>query len=184
MDTLDQHWSSQYAQGKDFKLARGSDVDFIVAHTNNSAQKIALDIGCGTGQLTRELYHRGFDCVGIDSSSEAIRLARNRTVQPSLSYHKADILDASFDTIVGNKRFSLITCKLVLAFISDKSVLIEKIANLLLPKGTFVVITPVHEGGVKTPIGVDASATQRLLAHHFSDVTATTRDGLMYFVCK
>lgn len=38
-------------------------------------QPLALDCGCGTGSLMMELMKKGFDCSGIDISSEMLEIA-------------------------------------------------------------------------------------------------------------
>jgi len=39
---------------------------------------LVLDLGCGTGGLTRELFARGYDMIGIDISAEMLAIARQR----------------------------------------------------------------------------------------------------------
>jgi SAM-dependent methyltransferase len=38
---------------------------------------ILLDLGCGTGKLTRLLSDRGYDMIGVDSSVEMLEIARS-----------------------------------------------------------------------------------------------------------
>jgi ubiquinone/menaquinone biosynthesis C-methylase UbiE len=44
-------------------------------YSPESAGKILLDIGCGTGQLSRHFSRRGFDVIGTDISSEMLNIA-------------------------------------------------------------------------------------------------------------
>ena len=61
----------------------------------------ALDLGCGRGQYTPELVHRGWDAVGVDVVEQAVKEAR--AASPDVSYVVGDVtaLDAealgSFD---------------------------------------------------------------------------------------
>lgn len=48
---------------------------------------ITLDLACGTGSLTLELYRRGFDVYGIDSSVSMLSVAREKAAD-----QEADIL--------------------------------------------------------------------------------------------
>ncbi|MET7638248.1 class I SAM-dependent methyltransferase [Streptomyces sp. NPDC005438] len=53
---------------------------------------LVLDLGCGTGQPTaRQLVDAGHRVVGVDLSSEMIRLARANV--PEAQFHQVDIVD-------------------------------------------------------------------------------------------
>ena len=39
---------------------------------------ILLDLGCGTGKLTRIMAEKGFDMIGIDNSMEMLDMAREQ----------------------------------------------------------------------------------------------------------
>ncbi|HWZ66004.1 MAG TPA: class I SAM-dependent methyltransferase [Patescibacteria group bacterium] len=72
----DQHWSNLYDQGRDYLLASHQAISKYLERVDPPAPKTVLDIGCGTDQLTRELYHRGYRVVGVDVSTSAISTAR------------------------------------------------------------------------------------------------------------
>ena len=36
-----------------------------------------LDLGCGTGTMTRLLRQKGYDMIGVDASAEMLEIARN-----------------------------------------------------------------------------------------------------------
>jgi SAM-dependent methyltransferase len=61
-----------------------------------------LDVGCGAGRVTLYLQQRGFDVVGLDASSLAIRSARLRGVKRTwcMSIDELSKTISSFDTIV------------------------------------------------------------------------------------
>jgi SAM-dependent methyltransferase len=39
---------------------------------------LVLELGCGTGSMTRRLADRGFDMIGIDNSEEMLQIARDK----------------------------------------------------------------------------------------------------------
>jgi SAM-dependent methyltransferase len=60
-----------------------------------------LDVGCGTGLLTRELAERDWSVTGIDISEDQLRLARSRGVDVQLAdAHQLPFADGSFDAAV------------------------------------------------------------------------------------
>lgn len=59
-ELTDANWSRPYDQGRDFRPISTPELDKPLSFVKPTAPKTALDIGCGTSQLTRELYHRGY----------------------------------------------------------------------------------------------------------------------------
>jgi Predicted methyltransferase (contains TPR repeat) len=61
-----------------------------------------LEVGCGTGNLTKHLKDMGFRVVGLDSSEEMVRVARRKL--PEVEFFVADVRDFSlneeFDAVV------------------------------------------------------------------------------------
>jgi 2-polyprenyl-3-methyl-5-hydroxy-6-metoxy-1,4-benzoquinol methylase len=94
-----------------------------------------LELGCGTGWLSGALAERcGARVTGIDLSQEAVEQAR-RTF-PHLEFHAGDALtlrlEGPFDAVVSAD---------VLAHIPDQQAVIDLMARLLRPGGTFVLMT-------------------------------------------
>jgi len=50
----------------------------FLSYLSDSAPKTALDIGCGTGQLTCELWYRGFKTIGIELEKKWFDMALSR----------------------------------------------------------------------------------------------------------
>ena len=66
------------------------------------APRSALDAGCGTGRVARELARRGVDVVGVDLDDDMLATARRRS--PDLTWIQADLasldLVRTFDVVV------------------------------------------------------------------------------------
>jgi len=188
--STNQYWNEYYDAGRDFLPATTADLDQFPTSLSLSASgdhHTALDIGCGTGQLTRELYHRGFRVLGVDASTSAIATARRATTASTatLRYLRRDVERDGIDRTLPLAPYNLVTCRYVYAFIKDKRRLLQSIASVLLPGGAFVLITPLI-GSVpphKRGIAVDADETRALLAELFS-VTSHERTGDGYYVCR
>jgi ubiquinone/menaquinone biosynthesis C-methylase UbiE len=90
-----------------------------------------LDLACGPGYVAAAVEAAGGIPVGVDFSSEMVRLARERN--PHLEFyegdaHALDFPDASFDVVMMN--FGLL-------HMADPQKVIEEIARVLRPGGRF-----------------------------------------------
>ena len=155
---IDVFWSGLYDQGRDYTLIRSQEISNFLQYADPASPNTALDVGCGTGQLTRELWHRGYKVAGVDISESAIKIAQSLTVVPAteLYYKRADIeQDAVAD--LPFQPYGLITCKLVYAFMRDKPAFLDNVVQLLDSKGVLVVITPLLETTPPEKKGIAAS---------------------------
>ena len=59
--------------------ASGSDKSIADAHFRE--KPMVLDLGCGTGQITRRLRDMGYDMTGVDSSDEMLEIARAHEIE-------------------------------------------------------------------------------------------------------
>jgi ubiquinone/menaquinone biosynthesis C-methylase UbiE len=96
-----------------------------------------LDVGCGTGALTRllgELVGSAKNVYGVDLSSNRIEMARD--LNPRITYTVEDILELSF-----KENFDVVTAKVVFSHLNtEKQIMIalEKIASSLKEDGFFI----------------------------------------------
>ncbi len=175
----DTYWSKYYEQDSDFLYVSSYTLSKVISHIKE--RTTALDIGCGTGQLTRELFHRGFQVTGIDISSTAINLAESNTTK-GIRYLHLDIEEDDVDKL---GTFRLITCKLVYAFILDKIKFLKIVRDLLEPSGTFVIITPTKEMSPDKPkIAVDHNETMLELGKTFNKVEFFDDQRWRYYICS
>jgi SAM-dependent methyltransferase len=66
------------------------EVEFLDIMLKETNSETVLDVGCGIGTRALLLSQKGYNVVGIDRSSEMIRLAKSRA---SLDFRNIDILD-------------------------------------------------------------------------------------------
>lgn len=184
MNTIDEKWSEAYDGGKDFRPLFPAELKRIFTLLpSDLGKRHHLDIGCGTGGLTRDLFHRGYTSTGIDPSSSAIECAKAATVYLGRGI---DYIHDDFENVdLPQDSYSLITCKLVYAFLQDKSKCIEKVHDLLTPVGNFILITKLHDSEeTATPISVDKRELRSRLDGSFSKVQEIDLEWSTCFVCR
>jgi hypothetical protein len=101
-------------------------------------RKRVLDIGCGTGYGAAELARVAASVTALDSSSEAIALARSAYPSPNLHFLVASATAAPFP----DSSFRLITCFEVIEHLADWQTLLKEAQRLLARGGQFIVSTP------------------------------------------
>lgn len=106
----------------------------------------ALDLGCGTGTNTITLAQLGWDPIGIDISSRAIREARLKAERASVNVHflQGDVADlkgveGTFDLILDIGCFHAIS-------IASKEKYAENLSKYLGPNGFFLLYTWLEQG--------------------------------------
>ncbi len=90
-----------------------------------------LDVGCGTGRLSRRFFDQGFAVLGVDINREAIHAAQALAMPADasgrgVSFEVADFSDDAPPSIHGGP-FDVVICQLVISIIGD----VRHRANLL-----------------------------------------------------
>ena len=108
-----------------------------------------LDLGCGTGCLTKVLSERvgpEGKVVAVDPDGERLKIARENHSASNITYIQAD------DQTFPQGQYDLIFCNIVIHWIRDKKAALERIYENLRPGGCFAFTTsdgvlPVPEIG-------------------------------------
>ena len=117
---------------------------FLQAVKNDAAGQplTLLDVGCGSGRLSRRLFEQGFSVLGIDISPGAIHAARQRTVAAdaagrSLRFEEADVAADDPPRLEGGP-FHVVVCQLVISIIGtirQRANLLRHVHDVLRPSG-------------------------------------------------
>jgi trans-aconitate 2-methyltransferase len=114
-----------------------------------------VDLGCGTGELTRELHeHLGADeTLGIDSS-DTMLLKSNAFGNDALRFEKGNI-----EAFVSNRPFDLIFSNAALHWLPDHESLFRRLTSFLEPHGQIAVQMPSNEDHPSHAIAAEVAFT-------------------------
>jgi len=101
-----------------------------------------LDVGCGTGRLSRQLYDRGFSVLGVDVNADAVGIARKSAVSADatgrrLRFEEADVSSNHGPRLDGGP-FDVVVCQLVISIIGavpQRMNLLRHVRRALRPGG-------------------------------------------------
>jgi len=111
-------------------------IDTVITTAGLGPGAAVLEIGCGTGQLTRHLAALGFQLTAIDIGSAMISTARSNVTDGATSFEVTSfedlqVADCSFDLIISATAFHWI----------DPEMAWIKTARLLRPNGWLALLT-------------------------------------------
>jgi SAM-dependent methyltransferase len=101
---------------------------FLTSHIPDGAK--ILEVGCGGGQVARELLQNGYHVTGIDSDPEVIAKAQERGVPAVVAGWPAFSGSADFDAIIFTRS---------LHHISPVGAAIDRARELLNPQGLLLI---------------------------------------------
>jgi SAM-dependent methyltransferase len=114
--------------------------------------RLTLDLACGEGRLTRELYAAGHRVVGLDYSPVMTRAFREAGLEPPVV--RADAARLPF----ANASFDLVVAFMSLFNLDDIGGAVAEVARTLRPRGhfCFAVIHPFMSAGAFDSSEADA----------------------------
>ncbi|MET9971627.1 class I SAM-dependent methyltransferase [Streptomyces sp. NPDC006356] len=168
------YWEQLWQAGRRYRGFNRPEREALLRQAGHGRGRPALDIGCGTGALTRCLSELAYRPTGIDCAPSAVALARD--AYPTLDFQ---VFDFTQDDPSGlpEPAYSLITCRLVYRWVPDKPAFLSRVRQLLAPGGIFWVATSVHRnrGGTPEPWAITAPA-EELLTSGWSRADVTQID--------
>ena len=109
-----------------------------------------LDLGCGSGRITRSLARDGFSMTGADISNRMLDQARSEPRGDPVRWVLQDA-DQPFPLPLDADQFDAVISSSVLEYLSDPAVALAEMARLLKPGGWafFTVPDPRHPKRVR-----------------------------------
>jgi 2-polyprenyl-3-methyl-5-hydroxy-6-metoxy-1,4-benzoquinol methylase len=135
---------------------------FIDAYLPDVRGKPVLDIGCGTGRLSRHLARGGAKVTAFDFASETIRVARATEPSLAIDYHVMSTFDLDavecYDAAVALGNVTM-ACKTP----DEAARVFGLFHRALKPGGILVLVEPFHESFLQRVLSLSADAAARLL---------------------
>jgi ubiquinone/menaquinone biosynthesis C-methylase UbiE len=100
--------------------------------TSRSSPRVALDVGCGSGNLTRHLLELGLDVVAADVSEKFLDVVRKRFATRRVSTHRLNGTDLRE---LETGRFDFVAAYSVLHHIPDYLAAVREMARVCKPGG-------------------------------------------------
>lgn len=123
--------------------------NFIKAILRNSniTDKTILEIGCGSGRITKDLAKYVKSIIAIDPDSNSLKIAKNNLDFNNITFIKGLGENLSF---LKDKKFDIIIYSLSLHHIPYKNMLLslKQACNLLNDNGEIIIIEPDKEGSL------------------------------------
>ena len=110
-------------------------VEMIVRTAGLEPGSSVLEIGCGTGQLTRKLAGRGLDITAIDIGPAMVAGAKCNVADPKIAFQVS-----SFEEFEASQAFDLIVSATAFHWV-DPELGLAKAARLLRPSGWLALLT-------------------------------------------
>ncbi len=139
-------WNPQtYLQNSHMQFSIG---EIAIKKLNPRLNESILDVGCGIGNLTTKIAEKTVfgKIVGIDIDKNMISYAKETNTLKNLSYTQIDGIEIAF-----HNEFDAVFSNIVLHWIKELPLLLEKLYNALKRGGRIQIATIYDEGEISKP---------------------------------
>lgn len=135
----DEVWKKDvYSEPELRKRKAQKKVEKLLQYVDIKDSTIVLDLGCGGGYISRELYNRtGAQIYGVDSSKEAIELSIKKTKEMPILYRQANVTKLPFKSNFAD----VILCIGVIEHVRTYQACLREITRVLKKDGIVFVVS-------------------------------------------
>lgn len=140
-----EYWNTQYAKGATFRQVSPFEASMFRAYVDPTPGMVAIDVGCGPGDMAARMATWGLDVIGVDFSPLVVARARRRHQGiDNLNFRVHDFNVDAIPVYLRPRSVDLMVCRLSLAFL-DRERFIVDVRRWLKPEGVLHITTSVHE---------------------------------------
>ncbi|MET7924594.1 class I SAM-dependent methyltransferase [Streptomyces sp. NPDC005349] len=141
MFTTQDEWDRGCTQGRRYRKLNDAERILLDTHLPPAGEVLALDVGCGTGELAAHLSSSGYTVDAVDWSETALVEARTRHGDAA-RWLRLDI-EGDDGASLNAGGYDLITLRLVAPFLTYRDRTLDVLGHRLRPGGALVLITPL-----------------------------------------
>jgi len=133
-----------------------------------------LDLGCGTGRISRYFAQRGARVLGIDFSARSIEIASQLSTGSNPRYLEHSVFELDFAAvydIVVSWGVITVACKTR----KDLLVVLGGVRKALKPRGTMLVCEPIHSGPLHRVLDLNLRGFSKALTESGFTILETTQ---------
>ena len=125
-------WVQKYSLGPTRREVRR----IILPYLSGKPEAKVLEIGCGTGQLIKEIgeVHKNVDYLGIDVAENMVEIAKSSNDGPRMEFRVCPVEEFSSEA-----KYDIIFCTHAFPYFPDKAGVIKKMAELCSDAGEIII---------------------------------------------
>lgn len=177
------NWNNIFKNGRDYSYPT-ADFVYLVSLIKLKRKNLAVDIGCGTGQLTRDLLSYGFDeVIGIDGSKNALDIAKSALDTDRIRYvTNTNLKRLNLKLIKGADLF---ITRYAFTYIFKEPYIINVIFDSMNNSSVFVIINPNYQNLPENKKNISEPKTETLAKlSPFFNIKIIESSSDYIFICK
>lgn len=137
-EKLAHRYNNQWVQKYSLGPTRREVKKYVLPLLEKNNELKILDIGCGTGQLIKEIseHYSAVRYLGIDVAKNMIDIARR-----SNNGERIEFKNVSVDDFVCEEKFDIIICTHAFPYFPDKNAAMNKISSLCRKGGKVIIVS-------------------------------------------